>query len=102
MPPVEDVPKELRAAVALLMAWVAQLARDQRVDAAVLATRGDLAAYLRRDPDARLATGWRAEMVAEPVEPWWRGGRRWRSTVGAHLVLEERSRRPFRIGVPGA
>ena len=47
LPPADDVPKEFRAAVALLMAWVAQLARDQRVDAAVLATRGDLAAYLR-------------------------------------------------------
>ena len=57
LPPVEDVPKEYRAAVALLIAWVAQLARDERVDAAVLATRGDLAAYLRGDPDVEAGPG---------------------------------------------
>ena len=53
-------PRELRAAVALLMAWIAQLARDERIDAALLATRGDLAAYLRGDPEARVAQGWRS------------------------------------------
>ena len=62
LPPADDVPKELRAAVALLMAWVAQLARDERIDAALLATRGDLASYLRGDP----SRGWRTA-----------GGRSW-------------------------
>lgn len=95
LPPVEDVPKELRAAVALLVAWVAQLARDQRVDAAVLATRGDLAAYLRKDPDARLARGWRAAMLAEPVGALVKGRAALAFDGGAHLVLEERSRRAF-------
>jgi ribonuclease D len=98
LPPVEDVPKELRAAVALLVAWVAQLARDQRVDAAVLATRGDLAAYLRGDPDARLARGWRAAMVAEPVGALVEGRAALAFDRAAHLVLEERSGRAFRIG----
>ncbi len=101
-PPAEDVPKELRAAVSLLVAWVAQLARDQRVDAAVLATRGDLAAYLRGDPDAKLARGWRAVMVAEPVGALVAGQAALAFDVGAHLVLEERSHRAFRIGIHGA
>jgi ribonuclease D len=99
LPPVEDVPKELRASVALLVAWVAQLARDQRVDAAVLATRGDLAAYLRRDPDSKLAKGWRAAMVAGPVDALVEGRAALAFDVGAHLVLEERSHRAYRTGV---
>ena len=49
VPPVDDVPKELRAPVALVMAWVAQLGRDERIDASLLATRGDVALYLRGD-----------------------------------------------------
>jgi ribonuclease D len=97
LPPTEDVPKEFRAAVALLVAWVAQLARDQRLDAAVLATRSDLAAYLRGDPDAKLARGWRAAMIAEPVAALVEGRAALAFDVGAHLVLEERSRRAFRM-----
>ena len=92
LPPADDVPKELRAAVALLLAWVAQLARDQRLDAAVLATRADLAAYLRGDADARLATGWRAgDGGRADSSPGRRPTPPWRSTAAAHLVLEERS-----------
>jgi ribonuclease D len=97
LPPAEDVPKELRAAVSLLVAWVAQLARDQRVDAAVLATRGDLAAYLRGDPDSKLARGWRAVMVAEPIGALVQGRAALAFDGGAHLVLEERSGRAFGI-----
>lgn len=98
LPPADDVPKELRAAVALLLAWIAQLARDQRVDAAVLATRGDLAAYLRGDPDAKVATGWRAAMVAEPIRALVEGRAALAFDGTAHLVLEERSARPFVTG----
>jgi ribonuclease D len=95
LPPPDDVPREFRAAVALLVAWVAQLARDQKVDAAVLATRGDLAAYLRRDPDSRLSRGWRAAMLAEPIGALVEGRAALAFGTGGHLVLEERSRRAF-------
>jgi ribonuclease D len=98
LPPADDVPREFRGAVALLVAWVAQLARDQKVDAAVLATRGDLAAYLRGDPDSRLSRGWRAAMVAEPIAALVEGRAALAFDGGAHLVLEERSRRAFSIG----
>jgi ribonuclease D len=101
LPPADDVPKELRAAVALLMAWVAQLARDERVDAAQLATRGDLAAYLRGDPEARLARGWRSVMVAEPVQALVEGRAVLAFDGAGRLVLEERSGRAFGTGPPG-
>ena len=36
-----------------------------RIDTALLATRADLVAIIRGDPDARLAHGWRAELVGD-------------------------------------
>lgn len=66
-PEARPVPAELRAAVPLLMSWVAQRARELDLDPAVLATRGDLEAFLRGDEDSRLAAGWRAEALAEDI-----------------------------------
>jgi ribonuclease D len=96
LPPADEVPKEMRAAVALLMAWVAQLARDERIDAALLATRGDLASHLRGDPWSRLASGWRSVMVAQPIRAIVEGRAVLAFDGAGHLVLEERSGRPFR------
>ncbi len=95
LPPADDVPRELRAAVALLMAWIAQLARDERIDAALLATRSDLAAYLRRDPEARVGKGWRSSLVAEPVRALVEGRAVLAFDGADRLVLEERSGRPL-------
>jgi ribonuclease D len=68
-PPLPDAVDELdrskRPAVTLVSAWVSQVARDARIDTALLATRADLVAILRGDPDARLAHGWRAELVGD-------------------------------------
>ena len=68
-PPVPDAVDELdrskRPAVTLVSAWVSQVARDARIDTALLATRADLVAIIRGDPDARLAHGWRAELVGD-------------------------------------
>ncbi len=71
-PDGEEFDRHLRPAVALVSAWMADLARKQRVDTSLLATRADLVALLRGDNDARLLQGWRARA----------GGRR-HSTSGA-------------------
>jgi ribonuclease D len=63
----EDVPRDLRPAVTLVSAWVSQLARDLKIDTSLLATRGDLADLLLGAPDARLAHGWRAELVGDHI-----------------------------------
>ena len=72
-PPVPDAVDELdrsmRPAVTLVSAWVSQVARDARIDTALLATRADLVAFLRGDPDARLAHGWRAELLGDGLDP---------------------------------
>jgi ribonuclease D len=63
----EQLNKELRPAVALATAWVAQLSRDEDVDAALLATRSDIVEFLSGRPGARLGQGWRAELVGAPL-----------------------------------
>ena len=63
----DDLERTLRPAVALISAWVSQLARDEHVDTALLATRADLVAFLRGDDDARLGAGWRAELLGDGI-----------------------------------
>ncbi|MGI9621506.1 MAG: ribonuclease D [Acidimicrobiales bacterium] len=59
--------EQLRPAVTLVSAWLTQHAQDIEIDPALLGTRADIEALLRRDQDARLASGWRAEHVGEPI-----------------------------------
>lgn len=66
-PSADDLDRNLRPAVTLVSAWVAQLARDERLDPALLATRADIVAFLRGDDDARLASGWRADLVGDGI-----------------------------------
>jgi ribonuclease D len=63
-----ELERRLRPAVTLVSAWVAQLARAQRIDTALLATRNDLIELLAGRPDARLAVGWRAEVLGDDVK----------------------------------
>ena len=64
----EELDRHLRPAITLVSAWVSELARQERIDTALLATRGDIVALLRNDTDARLATGWRSEMLGDNVK----------------------------------
>jgi len=64
----EEVDRSLRPAITLVSAWVSELARHERIDTALLATRGDIMALLRNDPDGRLATGWRADLLGDNVK----------------------------------
>ena len=63
----DELDRNLRPAITLVSAWVSELARQEKIDTALLATRGDIVALLRKDPDGRLATGWRAEMLGDNV-----------------------------------
>ncbi|MDP9071005.1 MAG: HRDC domain-containing protein [Actinomycetota bacterium] len=88
--PAEELDRGLRPAVALVSAWVAHLAAALDVDLALLATRADLQSFLRGDPGARLATGWRHELVGEPIRQLV-DGRAAVALENARLVLEARS-----------
>lgn len=66
-PSADDLDRNMRPAVTLVSAWVGQLARDERIDPALLATRADIVAFLRGDDDARLGMGWRNELVGDGI-----------------------------------
>jgi ribonuclease D len=66
-PDGDDLDRSMRPAVALVSAWVSEVARDSHIDTALLATRSDLASFLRGDPDARLATGWRHDLLGDGI-----------------------------------
>ncbi|MDE0701593.1 MAG: ribonuclease D [Acidimicrobiaceae bacterium] len=59
--------RDYRPAVTLATAWIAQVARDNELDPALLATRADVEAFLRGDDDPRLAQGWRARLVGDHI-----------------------------------
>lgn len=64
----DDVDKRLKPAVTLITAWISELARQQRIDTALLGTRADVDALLRRDPMCRLLHGWRRDIVGGDLE----------------------------------
>ena len=92
-PKPSDTIKRLRPAIGLVTSWVAQLARECMIEPSLLATRADIEALVRGDPDARLSHGWRYEMVGEPIRRLV-DGEAALAFDGDALVLEERSRRP--------
>jgi ribonuclease D len=63
----DDLDRGLRPAVTLVSAWVSQVARTERIDTSILATRNDIVALLSGDADARLARGWRAELLGDGI-----------------------------------
>ncbi|MGE0880577.1 MAG: ribonuclease D [Acidimicrobiia bacterium] len=88
--PPDEVDRRLRPAVTLVSAWVSQVARSQAVDTALLATRSDLVALLAGDPDARLAHGWRAEMIGGDIADLVAGRAALAFDGNAGLLLEPR------------
>lgn len=86
-----ELPATMRPAVPLVTAWVAQLARTESIDPALLATRADLEAFLRGDDDCRLNRGWRAKLVGEPLRRLIGGEVALAFDPAVGLVLERRS-----------
>ena len=63
----DDVEKWARPALTLMTAWIGELARRHRIDASLLATRSDITSFLRKAPEARLNTSWRATLVGDDL-----------------------------------
>lgn len=99
-PQGNELDRNLRPVVSLVSAWVSQLGRDLGIDPTLLATRADIEATLRGDADARLATGWRHELMGQPISDLV-GGRAALAFEGdGRLVLEPRSQPPQRQAGP--
>lgn len=60
---VEEFDRDLRPAATLMSAWISEVSAREKIETAILATRADIIAYLRGAPDARLRSGWRAQLV---------------------------------------
>lgn len=90
-----ELPRHLRPVVTLVTAWISQLARDHRLDPALLATRADVEALLKGDPEGRLSHGWRAELVGTPIAQLVAGDAAVAFDGDGQLVLEARSRIPL-------
>lgn len=90
-----ELPRHLRPVVTLVTAWISQLARDNRLDPALLATRADVEAVLKDDPESRLRYGWRSDMVGKPIAQLVEGDAAVAFDGDGQLVLEERSHRPL-------
>jgi len=74
LPPLEveasrrDSSNDVRAAVTLVSAWVAQLSRDVDLDPMLVGTRSDIEDLVRGVADAKMTTGWRHQVVGGPVD----------------------------------
>jgi ribonuclease D len=67
LPAANVVDRDLRPAVSLISSWVGQLGRQLHIDPTLLATRADIEALLRGDERARLAHGWRADVLGQDI-----------------------------------
>ena len=75
-------------------------ARDLRIDASLLATRGDLASFLAKDPDARLASGWRKDLLGDAIAELVSGTFALAFDGAGGLALERRSGETVAIDLP--
>jgi ribonuclease D len=96
----EEVEKDQRPAVALVSAWLTQLGHDLLIDPSLLATRADLSAFLSATPGARLATGWRRDLLGDPVRRLLNGEFALAFDGRGGLALERRSGQPVHVELP--
>ncbi|MBX3284319.1 MAG: HRDC domain-containing protein [Actinobacteria bacterium] len=88
--PAYELDRKYRPAVALVAAWVSQLARDLEIETSLVATRADIEALLAGDPDARLTRGWRADLVGERIRRLVEGEAALAFDGRGNLLLEDR------------
>ena len=96
--PASQMPKldpALKPAVNLITSWAAQHAAQAALDPALVATRSDIEALLRGDPGCRALKGWRADIIAAPVQQLLEGTAAVAFDKQGKLTLEERSGRPI-------
>ena len=90
LPESDRIDRSLAPAVTVLGAWLAQRASELDLDPSLLATRAELTQMLQDRP-SRLAAGWRADLVGEPLRRLLRGDAALRMRDGGRRIeLEDR------------
>jgi ribonuclease D len=87
-----ELDRRLRPAVALVAAWVGQLARDLEIEASLVATRADIESLLAGDPASRLNRGWRSDLVGARIRDLVEGRAALSFDGKGNLLLEDRIR----------
>lgn len=95
VPSVEENDTKLKPIVSLSIIWANQLAKQLRVDSTLLATRSDISSFFKGDKGARLASGWRHEILGEALTMLAKGELAVAITTDGELELEMRSRSTF-------
>ena len=90
-PPRPDSGNDVRAAVTLVSAWVAQLSRDIDLDPTLVGTRSDIEDLVRGVDDARMTIGWRHQVIGGPVDDLLSGRAALAFDGRGGLLLEPRS-----------
>lgn len=99
VPSADVADPSMRATVTLVAAWISQRAKAVRLDPSIVASRSDIESLLAGRDTGRLVSGWRRDLVGEPVLKLVQG----KASVALEqgdLVLEERSYR--KIAAPDA
>ncbi len=95
-PPAVDKPRRRKKspntgpAVTLLSSWLNQYAHELQIDTQLLATRGDIEAFVERSGHGRLAGGWRRDLVGRPMQELLDGEAALAFEPGRGIVLEPR------------
>jgi len=63
----DELDRRLRPAVTLVSAWLSEVARREEIDPMLVGTRADIVEFLRDEPEARLAHGWRFDLVGRDL-----------------------------------
>jgi ribonuclease D len=90
LPPNGEIDRDLRPAVTLVSAWISQLSRQLHIDTTLLATRMDIEGLLRGAPNARLAQGWRADVLGQDIRRLVEGRAALSFDGKGNLILEDR------------
>ncbi|MFN8019570.1 MAG: HRDC domain-containing protein [Acidimicrobiales bacterium] len=91
---VRELDRRLKPAVALVALWVSQLARDLEIETSLVATRADIEGLLAGDPNVRLASGWRADLVGDRIRRLVEGRAALAFDGNGNLLLEDRALPP--------
>lgn len=94
-PPKAPDRSRLQPVVGLVSAWLSQVARDDQLDPALVATRADLTSFLEGEEGARLSAGWRYERYGCRVEELMSGRAAVALEPEGKLRIERRSGQPL-------